>query len=228
MTSSKGLPAELELAREVATILLDQSAVTINPGRPFVYASGIVSPIYCDLRLLMSSPSSRERMVELLTDSIIQRGDDPSVDVIAGVATAGIPWAAWVAHGLNKSMAYVREGAKGHGKGQQVEGRVSPGQRAIVVEDLTSTGGSALSAVEALRLSGARVGQCFSILTYEFPMAREAYSRAEVEQVSLCGIGSLLEVATSSRQITPVEENAVREWLDKGPLVASRVDPTNP
>jgi len=125
-------------------------------------------------------------------------------------------------------MSYVREAVKGHGKGQQVEGGVVPGQVAVVVEDLTSTGGSSLNAAEALRRIGARVGHCFSIFTYELSQARDAFHRAGVELVSLCGISTLLKVATSSGRITVEEERAVVEWLSRGPMAASRVDPATP
>ena len=228
MSSPKGLQKDAGEAQEVARILLDKGAVAINASQPFVYASGIISPIYCDLRLLMGCLQQRERIVELLVTRVLGACDVDALDVIAGVATAGVPWAAWVAGQMGKPLAYVREVAKGHGKGQQVEGGVAPGQMAIVVEDLTSTGGSALNAVEALRGLGARVNHCFSIFTYELPQARDAFQRAGVGLVSLCGISTLLEVAISSGQITGEEAQAVREWLGKGPRVASRVDPVNP
>ena len=220
MTSSKGSHRDTLQAREVAGILLEQGAVAINAAQPFVYASGILSPIYCDLRLLMRAPQRRERVVELLAATIEEAHDIASLDVVAGVATAGIPWAAWIAGRLGKPLAYVRDAAKGHGKGQQVEGGVAPGQVAVVVEDLTSTGGSALSAVKALRGIGARADHCFSIFTYESAQAQDNFQRAGVELASLCGISTLLEVATSSKQITGEDERAVREWLQKG-LVAS-------
>jgi len=212
----------------VATILLDDGAVSINTERPFVFTSGIVSPIYCDLRLLMTAPQHRERIVELLVERILESYRDSGLDVIAGVATAGIPWAAWVAAKMNKAMVYVRDAAKGHGKGQQVEGGVSGGQVAVVLEDLTSSGGSALNATEVLRTMGARVDHCYSIYTYGFPLAREAYNRARVELVSLCKVSTLLEVAAADGRINRGQERAVREWLASGPLTASRVDQANP
>lgn len=215
MASFGRLQKEGGEAREVAGILLAEGAVSINAAHPFVYASGIVSPIYCDLRLLMGRPQRRERIVELLSARVLGACDVAALDVIAGVVTAGVPWAAWLASRLNRPMAYVREATKGHGKRQQVEGGVTPGQVAIVVEDLTSTGGSALTAVEALRGIGARVGHCFSIFTYELPQARDGFRGARVELVCLCGISTLLEVATSSGQITGEEAHAVREWLSE-------------
>ncbi|MFC1935951.1 orotate phosphoribosyltransferase [Chloroflexota bacterium] len=176
----------------------------------------------------MGSLQQRGRIVELLVARITGARYVATLDVIAGVATAGVPWAAWVADRLGKPMAYVREAVKGHGKRKQVEGGVAPGQMAIVVEDLTSTGGSTLNAAQALRQLGARADHCFSIFTYDLPQVRDAFYRAGVELVSLCGISTLLEVATTSGQITGEEAFAVREWLEKGAMAASQVDKANP
>lgn len=201
------------VAAEVADILLGEGAVLINSKEPFVYASGVISPIYCDMRLLMRSPVSRRRIVELLAERISERRGDDVIDVVAGVATAGIPWASWLAELMGKPMAYVRDAPKGHGRQQQVEGGVESGRSAIVVEDLTSTGASALTAVEGLRQIGASVDRCVSIFTYDFPRSREAFQAAGVEQISLCDVSTLLDVATGNDRITGEAEQAVREWL---------------
>ncbi|MDO8750969.1 MAG: orotate phosphoribosyltransferase [Dehalococcoidia bacterium] len=222
MTSSKQMQQNTNTAREVAGILLAQGAVSINAAQPFVYASGATGPIYCDLRLLMAYPKLRERITELLVARIRESCRMEALDVVAGVATAGIPWAAWVADKLTKPLAYVRDAPKGHGKGQQVEGGVVSGQGAIVVEDLTNLGGSALAAAAALRDVGARADHCFSILTYEFPQAGEAFRAAGVELHSLCGLSTLLGVATASGQIDSEAEQAVRAWWRKGSVVAKR------
>ncbi len=222
MTSSKQMQQTTSAAREVAGILLAQGAVSINAVNPFVYASGAIGPIYCDLRLLMAYPKMRERITELLVTRIRETCPVEALDVVAGVATAGIPWAAWVADKLNKPMAYVRDAPKGHGKGQQVEGGVAPGQVSIVIEDLTNQGGSALTAVAALREVGAAVDYCFSILAYEFPQTAEAFRAAGAELSSLCGLSTLLEVATASGQIDSEAEQAVQAWWRKGSVVAKR------
>ena len=222
MTSSKGLPTDAASAYEVARVLLDEGAVTINTAQPFVYASGATGPIYCDLRLLMAHPKLRERIVELLVARILESSNDADVDVVAGVATAGIPWAAWVAGRLNKPLAYVRDAPKDHGRGQQVEGGVAPGQVSIVIEDLTNLGGSALAAVAALREVGATADHCFSILAYEFPQTAEAFRAAGAELSSLCGLSVLLEVATANGRIDAEGERAVREWQVRESKVASR------
>lgn len=199
----------------MAGILLAQGAVSINTVQPFVYASGATGPIYCDLRLLMALPKDRARITELLVALIRDTCSGKELDVVAGVATAGIPWAAWVADKLNKPMAYVRDAPKEHGKGQQVEGGVLPGQVSIVVEDLTNLGGSLLAAVEGLRAVDAKVDHCFSIFTYEFPQALEAARKAGVALASLCGMSTLLAVATSDGRIDAEGEQIVRRWWKK-------------
>ncbi len=228
MDTSQSLPKETEQEREIATILLEDSAVIINTEKPFVFSSGIVSPIYCDLRLLMGVPRHRERIVEILAERMRERYPHDNLDVVAGVATAGIPWAAWIAARFGKPMAYVRDAAKGHGMGRQVEGGVSPGQTAVILEDLTSSGGSALNSVGALRAMRVQVDSTFSIFTYGFSSALEAYQRAGITLVSLCGVSTMLEIAVETDRITTDQERTVREWLDKGPMVASRVDQVNP
>ncbi len=222
MTYSRQVQQTTSLAREVAGILLSQGAVSINAAHPFVYASGATGPIYCDLRLLMAYPTLRERITELLVARIGGTCPVEALDVVAGVATAGIPWAAWVADRLNKPLAYVRDAPKGHGKGQQVEGGVAPGQVSIVIEDLTNLGGSALTAVAALREVGATADHCFSILTYEFPQAAEAFRAAGAQLSSLCGLSALLEEATASGQIDSEAEQAVRAWWRKGSVAAKQ------
>ena len=217
-----------DTAVEVAKILLDVQAVAINTVNPYVYASGTISPIYCDLRLLMAFPRERDRIVDMLTSAITETVDTAKIDVIVGVATAGNHWAAWVAKALDRPMAYVRDAPKEHGTQQRIEGGVKSGQRAWVFEDLTSTGGSAISAALALREQGATADYCFSIFTYGFQRAEQAFADAGINLVTLCSISTLLEVATAQGDITGEEEHAVREWLRKGPVVATRVDPAHP
>ena len=217
-----------DTAAEVARILLDVHAVAINTVNPYVYASGTISPIYCDLRLLMSTPRERLRIVDLLVGAISETVASEEVDVIAGVATAGISWAAWVAEALRKPMAYVRVAPKEHGKQQRIEGTVTAGQRTVVLEDLTSTGASAISTAQALREVGATADYCFSVFTYGFKRATQAFADAKIKLVTLCGISTLLEVASSRGDITREEEEAVREWLRRGPVIATRVDAEHP
>ena len=213
-------------AKEIAKILLETNVVLINAQNPFVYVSGTISPIYCDLRLLMAFPKERDRIVDLLTSAIHGTEDVGNIDVIVGVATAGNHWAAWVAKALGKPMAYVRDAAKDHGRQQRIEGGVKVGQRAWVFEDLTSTGASAISAALALREIGATVDFIFSVFTYEFSQTAATFADAGVRLVTLCGITDLLEVAHAQGSISDDEERIVREWVKKGPVVATRVDQT--
>jgi len=219
LTGSRNVQEGLHRSQEVARILLEQGAVSINAEHPFVYASGATGPIYCDLRLLMAVPPQRGRIVDLLVACIQETCPSGYLDVVAGVATAGIPWAAWVATRLNKPMAYVRDAPKGHGKGQQVEGGVAAGRSSVVLEDLTNQGGSALTAVAGLREIGVKADYCYSIFTYEFPQASAAFKAAGVKLSSLCGLSTLLEVATSSGQIDSKAERDVREWQRKGSVI---------
>jgi orotate phosphoribosyltransferase len=205
-------------AHEVARLLLDKEAVLIRPDRPFTFASGIVSPIYCDLRLLMRSPKGRRRVSELLATGVkaLCGRDDP--DAVAGVATAGIPWAAWVGDVLHKPVAYVRDAPKGHGRGQQVEGGLRLAQTAVVVEDLTSTGASAITAVEGLRQIGVRANYVLSVFTYGSPRADRNFGNAWVRHASLCAAATVLDVAVASERISRDAHRLVTEWLATGPM----------
>lgn len=205
-------------AKEVAMILLDEEAVLIRPEKPFTFVSGAVSPIYCDLRLLMRSPARRRRVSALMAEGIKALCGRDQPDAVAGVATAGIPWAAWVGDVMNKPMAYVRDAPKEHGRGQQVEGGLSQGQSAIVVEDLTSTGGSAITAVEGLRQLGVRADYVISICTYGAPKADRNFSGAKVKHASLCTVRTVLDVAAAGKRITPEAHRLVLEWLTMGPM----------
>src|SRR5699024_8611110 len=153
-------------AKSVALDLLNINAIILRPNAPFTWASGWNSPIYCDNRLTLRYPELRTSISKRFSDFITQKFGD--TDVITGTATAGIPHAAWVAQNLNKPMAYIRGRAKSYGLGNQIEGCVDKGQSTIIIEDLISTGGSALSVAEALEFVGANVQAILSIFTYGF------------------------------------------------------------
>ena len=150
----------------LAGILLQTGAVSINAKEPFVYTSGIKSPIYTDNRILLSFPQQRRTVVNLLTQRILENNALDQFDLVAGVATAGISWAALLAEQLDKPMIYIRQATKGHGKEQQIEGILEKGHRAIVVEDLISTGKSSLNAINALKFNGYNVMGMLSIFSY--------------------------------------------------------------
>ncbi len=208
----------IEVEEEVAEILL-QSAVAINSKELFTYTSGIRSPIYCDLRVLIDSPEQRSRIVDLLCEEIAKNCNTEEFDVVAGVATSGVPWAAWLAEQLDKRMAYVRESRKEHGKGQKVEGRVSAGDVAVVIEDHISTGGSAIAAAKTLKEDPrAEVNRCFSIFTYDLPQAKQAFRQNNIEPVSLCTVETLLRLGTQRGKLSQDDAKAVREWLASDPM----------
>jgi len=198
------------MEKEIAEALLKTKAVTLRPADPFTWASGIKAPIYTDNRILLSYIDERKKVVEAFTDAI--RKDCPDFDVIAGVATSGIPWAAWVADELGKPLVYVRGQKKDHGKQNTVEGRLEKGQSAVVVEDLVSTGGSSISAVEAARDAGAKVTHCFAIFTYGLAKATETFAAAECRLVTLTDFATLVDLATETGYITKEEKDKVLEF----------------
>lgn len=195
-------------ARQIAEVLLNVGAVIINAQDLFTYASGVRSPIYCDNRLLISHPGARRLVSEKLAEAVA----GIECDVVAGTATAGIPWAAWVADRLVLPMVYVRDAPKGHGRKLRVEGVIEPGQRAVVMEDLVTTGGSAISSVEGLREAGAEVTDTVTIFTYESPKASQALAAAGVQLTALSGIATLLYVALATGRISPPDAEVVRDW----------------
>lgn len=197
-------------ARSIAQILLESKAVSLNPSQPFQYSSGLTSPIYCDNRVLISYPLYRKIIVKGLAECIHQQA--LTCHVIAGTATAGIPWAAWLAEILNKPLVYVRSKAKQHGTGKQIEGHLKRGQQAIIIEDLISTGGSVINCAQALRQAGATVTDCLAIFNYELPQSQHALAQAELTCHNLCEITSLLATAVELNAITVQEQEIVMQW----------------
>ncbi|WP_174733868.1 orotate phosphoribosyltransferase [Mesobacillus harenae] len=200
----------------IAYRLLEIEAVALKPNDPFTWTSGIKSPIYCDNRLTMSYPSVRNEIAGGLKELINQHFSE--AELIAGTATAGIPHAAWVSERLNLPMCYVRSSAKGHGKGNQIEGVAAPGQKVVVVEDLISTGGSVITAVEALREAGCEVLGVVSIFTYELESGTKRLSEAGIRTVSLTDFSTLAEAAVEKEYIGSIEKAKLMEWKSN-PLV---------
>ena len=199
--------------QEIAKILLKVGAVELKPEDPFTWASGIESPIYCDNRLTMSDPAGRKQIAEGLADLI--RSHYPDTTLIAGTATAGIPHAAWVADILGLPMVYIRSKAKGHGRSRQIEGKASSSDKAVIIEDLISTGGSSLNAVEALRSEKVEVEGVVSIFTYELAKADQAFSEAGLSYQSLTNFGALAEAAIESGSLSPESMAGLLEWHSK-------------
>ena len=177
----------------IADDLLKIKAVFLRPNEPFTWASGIKSPIYCDNRLTLSDTQVRNDVENGLAQLIKEHY--PQVEVLMGTSTAGIAHAAITATILNLPMGYVRSGAKDHGRGNQIEGKLLPGQKVVVVEDLISTGGSCIEVVNVLREAGADVLGVVSIFTYGMKKGLERLAAAEVKNVSLCDLDTLVEVA---------------------------------
>ncbi len=198
---------------EIAHALLSIGAVELRPNDPFTWASGIKSPIYCDNRLTMSSPVVRKQIAAALARSI--EDAFPETEVVAGTATAGIPHAAWVSDVLNLPMVYVRSKAKEHGRGNQIEGKLSKGQKVVVIEDLISTGGSSIEAVKALREQGCEVLGVVCIFTYHLKRADEMFEEQGIPYVSLTNFDALIEVATLEKKISDQEKPQLYEWHEK-------------
>lgn len=195
--------------KEIAKVLLRVGAVELSPNDPFTWASGIQSPIYCDNRLTMSDPVGRKEIAEGLAALI--RTNYPETTVIAGTATAGIPHAAWIADILQLPMVYIRSSAKGHGRSRQIEGKVSKDDKAVIIEDLISTGGSSLNAAAALRSEEVEVTGIVSIFTYELKKADEAFAKENLTYHSLTNFGALIE---ASKEEGAIEEEAITGLLD--------------
>ncbi|WP_103665029.1 orotate phosphoribosyltransferase [Gracilimonas amylolytica] len=203
---------DTSFARELAAHLLEINAVVLKPNDPFTWSSGWNSPIYCDNRLTLRYPEIRNKIENEFTRIIQEKFSD--IDVVTGTATAGIPHAAWVAANLNKPMAYVRAKAKAHGMGNQIEGGVKKGEHTIVIEDLVSTGGSAISVVEALKFVGANVDAVLSIFTYDFEKATDRFKEANVPLYSLTDYKTLINVAVEKGTIDGDDLDLLSSWRE--------------
>ena len=188
----------------IAEDLLKIKAVFLRPNEPFTWASGIKSPIYCDNRLTLSDTQVRNDVENGLAQLIKEHY--PEAEVLMGTSTAGIAHAAITATILDLPMGYVRSGAKDHGRGNQIEGKLIPGQKVVVVEDLISTGGSCIEVVNVLREAGAEVLGIVSIFTYGMKKGLERLAAAEVKNISLCDLDTLVEVAADKAYIAPEDK----------------------
>ncbi|MBL7777142.1 MAG: orotate phosphoribosyltransferase [Chitinophagales bacterium] len=207
------------IAREVAEYLLEIRAVVLKPNEPFTWASGLKSPIYCDNRKTLSYPKVRSYIKSSFADTISE--EMKNAEVIAGVATAGIPHGALVADVLNKPFVYVRDKPKAHGMTNQIEGKLDAGQKVVVIEDLISTGGSSLKAVEVLRQAGAEVVALGAVFAYGFDTSIVAFEQAKCKFFTLSDYPTLLEVAARLDYIKPNEIDTLTEWY-KDPEVWSK------
>lgn len=199
-----------EVARTIARTLLSVEAVSLSPDDPFTWASGMKSPIYCDNRLTLSFPTVRNQITEGLLGIVEEQRLTP--DAVAGVATAGIPQATLVADRLGLPLVYVRSEAKKHGRKNLIEGRIRSESRAVVVEDLVSTGSSSLQAIRALQEEGVHVIGLISIFSYGFPAAEKVFAEAGIPFISLSNLNTLLGVAREDSALTAEQLETVRDW----------------
>lgn len=197
---------------EIAKGLLSIEAVFLRPEEPFTWASGIKSPIYCDNRLTLTAPEVRIKVEKGLVATIKEHF--PECEVVMGTSTAGIAHAAIVGHLMNIPMGYVRGSAKDHGRTNQIEGKLLPGQKVVVVEDLVSTGGSAVDTVEVLRAAGADVLGIASIFTYGMKKGLDRFAEHNVKNVSLCDLDALVEVAADTGYIKAEDKERILKFRD--------------
>ncbi|MEI3608212.1 orotate phosphoribosyltransferase [Pseudogracilibacillus sp. SO10305] len=203
----------MELQNKVARALLEIEAVQIKTDGYFTWTSGIQSPIYCDNRLTMSYPEIRTQIAKAFAEKLVELNMTP--DVIAGCATAGIPHAAWLADELNVPMAYVRSKPKGHGKGNQIEGKVEIGQKVLVIEDLISTGGSSIDAANVLREEGADVLGVFAIFTYGLQKAVDRFKQEDLFMDTITNFDHLLDVLREDGKINSEDTFRLLKWRDQ-------------
>ncbi|HEY1018806.1 MAG TPA: orotate phosphoribosyltransferase [Sediminibacterium sp.] len=196
--------------KAVAEKLLQVAAVKLSPEKPFTWASGWKSPIYCDNRRVLSFPFVRDFVKSEMCNVVFEHF--PQAEVLAGVATAGIPWGAMAADQLKLPYIYVRPKPKEHGLGNQIEGFYTPGQRVLVIEDLISTGKSSLQVVDVLRNAGVEVVGMVSIFTYGFAVADKAFEEAKVPYRSLTNYANLISLAVEKGQVSADTEQLLLSW----------------
>lgn len=200
------------LAAGVAQRLLQINAIKLSPQNPFTWASGMKSPIYCDNRIVLSYPEARSYIIEGFKQ---KASEFPAADKIAGVATAGIPHGALLADKMEMPFIYVRSKAKGHGRQNQIEGELKPGEKVLVIEDLISTGGSCLKAVDALKEGGAEVVGVMAIFTYGFQKAVDAFAEAGIPFATLSNYDALIEEAVAKAYVTAGDLATLRAWREQ-------------
>ncbi|MFM7511341.1 MAG: orotate phosphoribosyltransferase [Bacteroidota bacterium] len=196
----------------IAEKLLQVKAVQLNPTQPYTWASGWKSPIYCDNRKVLSFPYVRDYIKSELCNVIFEKFD--SAVLLAGVATAGIPWGAMAADQLKLPFIYVRPKPKEHGLGNQIEGEVTPGQKVLVIEDLVSTGKSSLQAVDALQEKGLEIVGMVSIFNYGFPIASEQFAKRNINYTSLTDYSTLISLAAATGLIDNDQLQLLEKWRE--------------
>lgn len=202
--------------KEIAKILLEIKAVHLSPDDFFTWTSGVRSPIYCDNRQIISYPNFRQYISKEFSKTIKEKY--PNTQIIAGTATAGIPWAAWIADEMNLPMIYIRGKSKGHGLKNALEGKIEPGQHVIVIEDLISTGKSSIAAAKEVTEADMTLEGVISIFNYDFNFAHQAFVDANMEYYSLCNLGTMLEYAKEENLLTKEQIDIINEWKNSTKL----------
>ena len=202
----------MEIARKVAENLLKIRAVFLRPDQPFTWASGIKSPIYCDNRLILTSPEARNVVENAIAETV--KKEYPDAEALFGTSTAGIAHAAIAGHILGMPMGYVRGSSKDHGRNNKIEGKLEPGTKVVVVEDLISTGGSVIDVVDSLREAGAEVLGIVSIYTYGMKKGLDRLKEANVKNVSLTDFDTTISVAVEIGYIKAEDEKRLKAFRD--------------
>ena len=200
------------MQKKIAKGLLSIGAVFLRPDEPFTWASGIKSPIYCDNRLILTAPDVRFAVESAIAETV--KREFPDCECLMGTSTAGIAHAAIAGHILGMPMGYVRSGAKDHGRQNKIEGRLEKGEKAVVVEDLISTAGSAIEVVEALREAGAEVLGIVSIFTYNMQKGLDRLAAANVKNISLTNFDIVAETAVEENYIKPGDFERLKKFRD--------------
>ena len=198
----------MSIQETIASLLLKEKAVFLRPEDPFTWTSGIKSPVYCDNRLLISTVESRDIIIKAFSDKVREL----NVDLIAGTATAGIPWAAWIAQELRLPMIYVRSSSKDHGRQNAIEGAAMPDKTTVLIEDLISTGKSSIAAAQKVEEAGMKVKSIMSIFTYDFPQAQEVFHSNGFHYHSLSNFEVLAKVAYDNKMLDEQALNQVLHW----------------
>lgn len=200
----------INTSKKIAEMLLDIKAVTFSFTKPYLYTfvSGIRGPMYCDNRKLISYPNKRRVVV----DEVVKIAKRLDFDIVGGVSTAGIPWAALIAERLHKPMIYIRPEAKGYGKKRQIEGDMKKSDKVLVIEDLVSTGASAISAIKAVRRNGGKVSDCIFIFTYDLDVATKNFKSAKCTMHPLLKFSNLVDVAITRNYIGDKEKKELLIW----------------
>lgn len=200
----------INTAKEVSAILLEIKAIKLQPANPFTWASGLRSPIYCDNRIALSFPEKRTYIKDQLVKAVKTHFAD--AEAVAGVATAGIPQGALIADALNLPFAYVRSSAKAHGMTNKIEGKIEPGQKVVVVEDLISTGKSSLNAVDAIKNAGGVVIGMIAIFSYDLEVAQKNFESKDCKLITLSDYNIMIEKAVADNYVGDNDKEKLLEW----------------